>query len=89
MKERNETLIGAQLPEVTTYTKKVFIVFVWYEPNKNRDPDNIAFAKKFILDALVRKRILKGDSQKYIQGFHDVIQVDKDDPRVEVIIREV
>ena len=29
----------------------VRISFLWVEPNKQRDKDNISFAKKFILDA--------------------------------------
>lgn len=89
MKENNELLISAQLPKVNTIEGKVFIVFHWFEPNSRRDPDNIAFAKKFILDAMVRRHILKGDSQRYIYGFHDMFSIDPENPRVEVIIREV
>ena len=90
MKGNNEMLISAQLPKLEEpITGKVFIVFCWYEANSRRDPDNIAFAKKFILDAMVRRHILKGDSQRYIYGFHDMFAIDPDNPRVEVIIREV
>ena len=62
----------------------------WYEPNTKRDLDNIAFAKKFIQDALVGNGILKGDGWKYIAGFTDNFAVDKNHPRIEVeIIEEV
>ena len=68
---------------------KVHIKFKWYEKNKRRDQDNIAFAKKFILDALVDMQLLKGDSWKYTAGFTDEFYIDKDNPRIEVYISEV
>lgn len=46
---------------------------------KKRDADNIAFAKKFILDALVNMRVLPDDSRKYVKGFYDTIIDDKTD----------
>lgn len=49
----------------------VRIHFTWYEPNYRRDVDNVAFAKKFILDALVERGVLKDDSPKYVCGFTD------------------
>lgn len=55
--------------------KPVEILFEWYEPNEKRDPDNIAFAKKFILDALVKKGILPNDNMKYIKGLADSFYV--------------
>jgi len=47
------------------------IHFTWHEPDVRRDPDNVAAAKKFILDALVDEGIIKGDSRKYVMGFTD------------------
>ena len=49
----------------------VHITFVWHEPNKRRDKDNVAFAKKFILDALQKAGRLKNDNNKYVKGFTD------------------
>ena len=69
--------------------KKVYIFFRWIEPNKMRDPDNIAFAKKFILDALCTKGILTGDGWREIKGFNDDFEISKDRPRIEVIIQEL
>lgn len=51
--------------------------------------DNIAFAKKFILDALVKKGVLKDDGWKWVKGFTDEFFVDKKNPRVEVEMEEV
>lgn len=49
----------------------VHMTFVWHEPNKRRDKDNVAFAKKFILDALQKSGRLKNDNNNYIAGFTD------------------
>ena len=57
----------------------VMVRFEWHERTKKRDADNIASAKKFILDALVNMRVLPDDSRKYVKGFTDVIIDDKAD----------
>lgn len=49
----------------------VHISFVWHEPNAKRDKDNVAFAKKFILDALQKAGKLENDNNKFVQGFTD------------------
>ena len=53
--------------------------FEWHEKTKKRDADNIAFAKKFILDALVNMRVLPNDSRRYVKGFTDEIIDDTTD----------
>lgn len=60
-------------------TKAVTINFEWHEKTKRRDADNIASAKKFILDALVKEGILENDSRKFVVGFTDTIIDDKED----------
>ena len=60
--------------------------FEYHEKSKRRDADNIASAKKFILDALVEMGVLPDDSRKYVKGFYDVIIDDKTDfVRVELV----
>ena len=59
----------ARLEPVTEYP--VAICFEWHERTKRRDLDNIASAKKFILDALQECGILEGDGQKQLAGFSD------------------
>ena len=51
--------------------KPVNIKFTWIEENMKRDPDNICFARKFILDGIVRAGILENDTHKYINRFED------------------
>lgn len=49
----------------------VTIDFLWIEENRRRDLDNIAFAKKFILDALVSCGYLEDDNRKVVTAFRD------------------
>jgi len=65
--------------------KRVYIYIKWFCENRKSDPDNISFAKKFILDGLVLAKVLEGDGQKHIAGFIDKFYVE-DKPRVEVEI---
>lgn len=68
----------------------VFMEYLWVEPNRRRDKDNISsFGRKVIQDALVSAGVLKDDGWKYVAGFSDAFAVDKGNPRIEVIIREV
>ena len=57
--------------------------FTWVVKDKRRDLDNIAFAKKYILDGAVNAGVLISDNMKYIVGFEDVLAFD-DTERVEV-----
>lgn len=65
----------------------VFITMTWYTKDIRVDPDNIAFAKKYILDALVIKGILENDGRRQISGFKDMFEIDKLCPRVEIEIQ--
>lgn len=69
--------------------KPVFMEYLWVEPNRRRDLDNISsFGRKVIQDALVDTEVLKNDGWKYVVGFSDKFDVDKKNPRIEVLIRE-
>lgn len=65
---------------------KAVINFDWYTKDERKDPDNISFAKKFLLDGMVMAGLLENDTRKCINGFIDCFFVDKDNPRVEVTI---
>ena len=80
-KREVEDIIGwyiaiSKLPKISS---PVIIHFEWHEKTKRRDADNIASAKKFILDALVKQGILIDDSRKYVRGFTDTIIDDAKD----------
>ena len=71
MKKRLEKEIGLFVRRLPVISDPVRITFIWQEKNKRRDYDNIAFAKKFILDALVKEGRLKDDNRKCVAGFVD------------------
>ena len=66
-----EILTGTYIRNLPRFEKPVKIGFHWIEANARRDPDNIAFAKKFILDALVRSGKLKDDNRRCVTEFRD------------------
>lgn len=54
-------------------------IFTWYVKNKKSDPDNIVFAKKFILDGLVVAGILPNDTFRYVVELADKFIVSKEE----------
>lgn len=75
-----------RVARVQPFTGPVFLSFSWHERDRRRDVDNIAFAKKFILDALVKTGILADDGRKHVVGFSDEFHVDRANPRVVITI---
>lgn len=51
------------------------LIFTWYVKNKRTDPDNLAFAKKFILDGAMQAGAIPNDSLKHITGFEDKFEI--------------
>ena len=70
------------------FNSPVRIHFYWIEGNKRRDLDNICFAKKFILDALVKAGKLKDDNRRFVTAFTDDFEYGAD-TRVILEIEEV
>ena len=68
---------------------KIFLDITWIEKDKRRDPDNIASAVKFIWDGLVGAGVIKNDGWNENGGWTNHFEVDKDNPRIEIIIKEV
>ena len=68
---------------------KVTISITCYEPNLKRDEDNTLIgAWKLTLDALQGIKILQGDGRKYVALDLRPVEVDRENPRVEVMIKE-
>ena len=88
LKKKNEEVVLQSLLayKVKPVSEPVFLKFHWVEANQKRDMDNIASAKKMILDALVKAGILKNDGWNNIIGFEDTFDIDKENPRIEVTI---
>ena len=90
-KKKNQRICKYSIPLWLRKKKLNFPVIVeitWYEKNKRRDPDNVAFAKKFVLDSLVESGTFPGDGQRYVLGFIDHFRVDSKNPRIEITIHE-
>lgn len=54
---------------------KVDLLFEWHSSTRH-DPDNVAFAKKFILDGLQLAGVLENDNRKFIGTMADEIITD-------------
>ena len=92
MKKRNEAAIRSAIIACLRGVKidrPVYMRYHWIELDRRRDKDNIAFARKFVQDALVAAKVLHGDGWRHIVGFGDSFDVDSKNPRVEVEITEV
>ena len=66
-----EREIGFYLLKMPKWDNPIKIHFTWIEGNKRRDLDNICFAKKFILDSMVKNGKLPDDNRKYVYAFTD------------------
>lgn len=71
LKQHLEKKAAEYLDELPTFKDPIVIHFIWIEENNRRDYDNIAFAKKFILDALQKSGKLPNDNRKWVTGFSD------------------
>lgn len=74
LKRETEDMILYYLHGAQKVTKPVRIDFLWMERDHRRDLDNVAFAKKFVLDAMTTAGILPDDSQAWVQGFTDSLE---------------
>lgn len=99
--ERGHLMKGAQIKKVETRRVlfhcrsqatpgvehyPVFVHFHWIRKDKRTDPDNVAAAKKFILDGLVEAGVLSNDGWKQVGGMSDTFEVNPENPGVIVNI---
>lgn len=77
-KKNLEEDIGMFIEKLPRFERPVRIHFHWIEGNKRRDFDNVAFAKKFILDSMVKHGKLKDDNRKCVTGFKDTFSYEKE-----------
>lgn len=93
MKADNGNIVAAAIRQCmrgVRIDKPVQMEYTWVEPNKRRDMDNISsFGRKVIQDALVQCGVLRDDGWKCVAGFSDRFEVDKENPRIEVLIKEI
>lgn len=77
MKKNVDADIGYFINKLPKYNNPIKIHFHWVEENKRRDLDNVRFAKKFILDSMVKAGKLKDDNRNYVKGFADTFEYGK------------
>lgn len=70
--------IAPFIKQLPRFNCPVQVNFLWIEGNKKRDYDNVAFAKKFILDAMVQCGVLKDDNRKCVVAFSDTFEYGKE-----------
>lgn len=51
--------------------KRYAFRFIWIRINRRKDPDNICFAKKFVMDGIVESKIMKDDRWRQVGEFKD------------------
>ena len=89
MKRDIEQLIGYHILTLPRFDKPVKIHFHWIEGTQKRDLDNVCFAKKFILDALVKYHKLQDDNRKIVTAFTDTFEYKKKTTKVILEIEEL
>jgi len=67
---------------------RIWLGITYFEPSRQRDPDNIAGFKKIIMDALVESGAIKNDGWKQVSGWTERFEIDKDNPGIEIFISE-
>ena len=86
---QDEVVWAIKRAKLKPFDKQVDVIIHWIEPNMKRDKDNIRFAAKFILDALVQTKIIPNDNWKWIGSISDHYWVHKKNPRIVVELIEV
>ena len=88
--KKNQTNMAAmQLGKMALIEHPCVMTWHWYI-STSHDPDNIAFAKKYILDGMVKAGKLENDNQTWILGFGGdaFIRVPKGEEKVLIEIEE-
>jgi len=86
MKKDATELVAWQCKQIKPITEPADYTFTWYVANNRTDPDNIAFACKFVFDGLQSAGKLPNDSMKYIKSITHHFMIGE--PKVEIQIDE-
>ena len=71
----NTVMIQALSANCNKPKRQVDMIFTWHVKGRY-DSDNIAFAKKFVLDGMVKAGVLENDSPKWVRHLKDYIYHD-------------
>lgn len=68
----------------------IIIHYIFYEPNRKRDKDNVAsYTSKITQDALQKCGTIENDGWKEVENFTHDFYIDADNPRIEVYLEEI
>ena len=87
--EHTERIAWIAKAKIKKKLEKIDLEIKWICKDKRKDKDNIMAGTKFILDGLVAAGIIENDGWKQIGDISHKFEVDKDNPRIEVLIKEV
>lgn len=88
LKKRMNELVASQAPALGIDVPMT-IHFTWRYSGRH-DFDNIAFAKKYVLDGLQHAGTITNDNQKFVKGFSDSFKkVEPGEEGVIVVIEEL
>ena len=85
LKKEATELVAWSAKSLAKITEPAHYHFHWFVKDKRKDPDNIAFACKFIFDGLQLVGKLKNDSFIWVLSIHHDFDIDTNQ-RVEVNI---
>ena len=87
MKQKDQKRIMLYLPPIRI-KPPVYIEYRFFCRDRRRDKDNVAgYFHKVFQDALVQAHILPNDTWDMVTGFSDTFHVDREHPRIEVVLR--
>lgn len=89
LKRKTQDYIVSCIPkDAPTFPDYVEVWIDWVRPNARCDKDNVAFAKKFILDALQEAGVITKDSWNLCTPHDRKFAVNKADPRTVVVVTD-
>lgn len=77
-KKQTQEYIQFYLYSMPKFEEPIYLHFTWIEKNKKRDLDNIASAKKYILDTMVSLGKIPNDNSQYVKGFSDTFEYESE-----------
>lgn len=88
LKRKNQAMAerAIRAARLAPMRRRVDVELVWIEPNMRRDKDNIRFAAKFVLDALVATGVLADDGWAEVGNITDRYAVNRKNPRIVVTL---
>ncbi len=86
MKRDAQARIRAALIDPPRFKGAVTVEIAWHCPNIRKDKDNVAFAKKFILDALQEAGVIENDSWKLCTPYDVGFNVNRENPHIVVCV---